>query len=245
MANIFVWYELMTRDQDAAEAFYAEVLGWKIADAGMPDMRYSMLNVGDHPVGGMMTHDEHPFWIGYVGVDDVDAVSAELASAGGVVHRAADDIPGIGRFAVVADPQGAVFVLFKAAVEDGAAPPYMTPGTFAFRELHTTDWKAAFAFYSGLFGWEKGEAMDMGPMGTYQLFDANGLTTGAMYDNPDMPRPMWLYYIATDAIDAAKARIEAAGGSILHGPSEVPGGMWIIQAADPQGAMFALVGPRG
>ena len=95
-----------------------------------------------------------------------------------------------------------------------------------------------------LFGWAKSDAFDMGEMGTYLLFNAGGDAIGGMMNSPNFPRPAWLFDINVDDIDAAHKRLTAAGGQVLFGPSEVPGGGWIIQATDPQGAMFAIVGPR-
>lgn len=244
----FCWYELMTSDQDAAEKFYADVAGWTMADSGMPGMRYTLFSAGEHQVGGIMEMAEMPpLWFGYVVVDSADDYAEKVTAAGGAVHKAPEDIPGIGRFSVVADPQGAVFVLFEPAPGDPPAfPPYMTPGTIGWHELHTSDWEGAFDFYSGLFGWAKDQAMDMGEMGTYQLVTTTGAQAdGAMFNNPQSPQPMWVYYISVPDIDAAKARVEAGGGTVLVGPQEVPGEMWIVQAIDPQGANFALVGPRG
>jgi predicted enzyme related to lactoylglutathione lyase len=249
--NHHVWYELITTDQDAAEAFYADVAGWSLADSGMPGMRYTIISAGEHRIGGIMAMENGPppIWMGYVGVDDVDAFAARVKELGGAVHKAPEDIPGVGRFSVVTDPQGAVFVLFKGTPSPDMPaperPPYMAPGTIGWNELHTTDWKAAFDFYAQLFGWAKDEAMDMGEMGTYQLIRTGAdHAEGAMFDSPQMPQPVWLYYVSVPDIDAAKAKVEAGGGNVLSQPMEVPGGMWVFQATDPQGAMFALVGQR-
>ena len=102
-----------------------------------------------------------------------------------------------------------------------------------------------FAFYSGLFGWTKGEALQMGPVGTYQIFSTKGQQSGGMMKKMDQePAAHWLYYITVDAIDAAQDRVKSAGGQVIHGPMQVPGGSWIINGLDPQGAMFALVAPK-
>lgn len=257
----FCWYELMTTDAAAAEAFYKKVMGWNAKDAGQPDMAYTILSVGETGIGGLMTLPEsclaegkRPGWIGYVAVDDVDASTAQATKAGGKVHMEPQDIPNIGRFSVIADPQGAVLTLFKATHGPEAPPPPApmgTPGHAAWRELYANDWESAFAFYAGLFGWTKGEAMDMGPMGTYQIYGrgaAEGcgeeMYGGMMNKPPAVPAPFWQYYFTAEDIDAAKGRVEAAGGQIIHGPAEVPGGMWVINVVDPQGAVFGLVGPR-
>jgi uncharacterized protein len=250
----FVWYELMTTDPKAAEEFYRKVLGWRASDPGIPGRAYTIFSAGEAGVGGMMALPEEareagarPGWIGYVAVDDVDNRAAQFAERGGKVHRAPDDIPGVGRFAMVADPQGAVLALYKANPgNEQPQAPMGKPGHGAWRELHAADWQRAFGFYTELFGWTKAEAVDMGPMGTYQLYAAGDETLGGMWSDPDAAAaPYWLYYFAVDGIDAAQARVEESGGSVLYGPQEVPGGAWILNCRDPQGAMFALVGPRG
>ncbi len=245
----FVWHELMTGDPAAAEDFYAKVVGWTMADAGMTEMRYTLAKVGERHVAGLMgfppdVPNPRPAWMGYIAVDDVDAMAARVKQAGGAEYRAPDNIPNVGRFAVMADPDGAVFMLFRG---DGTPAPDLAPGTsgsVAWHELHSRDWEKAFAFYEGLFGWQKQEAIDMGPTGTYQIFSIGGTPSGGMMNNPDAPAAFWLYYFAVDNIDAAVGRLTDAGGKVINGPMEVPGGMWVINALDPQGAMFALVGPR-
>ena len=249
----FVWYELMTPDTTAAETFYKGVIGWGARDSGVPDRTYTLLCDGETPVAGLMALSGEacaagakPGWIGYVAVDDVDESANAVAQAGGTIHHAADTIPGVGRFAVVADPQGAVLGLFKGSREMHGQPPSPgAPGHAGWRELSATDREAAFAFYSRLFGWTKAEALDMGPMGVYQLFASGGETIGGMMTRPDaVPTPFWLYYFTVEAIDAAVARVQSGGGQITNGPLEVPGGSWIVQCLDPQGVTFALVASR-
>ncbi|WP_027153841.1 VOC family protein [Mesorhizobium sp. WSM2561] len=249
----FFWYELMTTDLDAAEAFYTAVVGWKAQPFdGAPGMpRYIVMNVGERGVGGLMTQPDEvrqtgmpPAWIGYIHTGDVDASTKSLKEAGGTVHREPDDIPGVGRFAVVADPQGAVFNFLQPIGPDQPPLPATTPGNIGWHELYTTDWRAAFDFYAGQFGWTKGDAMDMGPMGTYQLFAAGGEPVGGMMNKSEqVPVPVWQFYFNVPAIDAAAKRVTDNGGTILIGPMEVPGGGWIVMCTDPQGAHFALTAP--
>jgi predicted enzyme related to lactoylglutathione lyase len=111
--------------------------------------------------------------------------------------------------------------------------------------LHTTDWPGAFEFYSAMFGWKKGDGVDMGPLGTYQLFTIAGSPRGGMFNSPAAPSGcFWLYYFNVENIDAAAKRVTDNGGAIENGPHQVPGGGWIVQARDPQGAAFALLGAR-
>lgn len=250
----FVWYELMTTDQEAAIRFYGDVVGWTARDAGMPGMAYALLSSAGDDICGVMDLPETaramgapPSWIGYVGVDDVDVAAASVAAGGGQVYRAPEDIPGIGRFAVVADPEGAVFALFRGAGEMPPRNPAQRPGLVGWHELMAADRERAFAFYEGQFGWAKDTAVDMGPLGVYQIFNygsgADGVG-GMMTRPPGVTASFWIYYFTTDDITAAEARVIAGGGRIINGPMEVPGGVHIFQAQDPQGAVFAMVGPK-
>jgi uncharacterized protein len=244
-----VWYDLMTPDLKAAEKFYKAVVGWKIADAGMPGMSYSIISVGDVMVGGLMQRppemgDAMPGWQGHIHATDVDRYTKDVIKAGGHVHREPRDIPGVGRFAVVSDPHGAAFILFKPNSTDTPKPVAAnTPGHIGWHELHAGDGAAAWKFYENLFGWSKVEALDMGAMGIYQTFATGGSDAvgGMMTKMPDMPKPIWFYYFNVDAIDAAAKRVEKAGGKIVMGPHQVPGGQWIVQCIDPQGVHFQLL----
>ena len=249
--NTFVWYELMTSDLDAAEKFYADVVGWTMKDPGMPGMRYMLAHAGEARVAGLMSippdargAGARPGWIGYVGVDDVDAYAKQVKDKGGTIHRQPADIPSVGRFAIVADPQGVMFALFKGASQMRPPAEAGTPGHAGWHELHALDGEKAFNFYSGMFGWTKAEAMPMGDMGVYQLVAMGGAPAGAMMTKmAQSPQPFWLYYFNVPEITAAQARVKAGGGQVTNGPMQVPGGSWILQAVDPQGAMFALVAP--
>ncbi len=244
----FVWFELMTQDVAAATDFYRAVIGWNAEPAGIPGMPYTILSANEAPMGGLMAlpldAGARPGWTGYIGVDDVDAAAARIREAGGAVHRAPTDIQGVGRFAVVADPQGAVFTVFKGMAADAPPSAGSTPGRVGWHELMATDREAAFAFYATLFGWTKAEAIEMGPMGIYQLFAAGAAPIGGMMAWPDAtPAPGWRYYFNVEDINAAVARVKAAGGQLTNGPHQVPGGSWIAHCLDPQSVMFAMAGP--
>jgi len=250
--NRFRWYELMTSDTAAAGDFYSHVVGWNLDPMGEGADAYTRFLVGDAGIGGMMAIPEEecdrakPGWIGYVAVNDVDDYAGRVTRAGGAVLRAPADIPNILRFAVVADPAGAPFVIFRGTM-DGEMPEIApgTQGTTGWHELYGGAVDEVFPFYSGLFGWTKDEAMPMGEQGVYQLFAAGGDAVGAMMKMPEgAAGPCWNFYFCVDDIDTAVARIGKKGGRIVMGPHQVPGDAWIVQALDPQGASFALVGAR-
>jgi uncharacterized protein len=251
----FVWHELRTTDAKGALEFYTHVVGWHATASGDPGgMPYTLLSVGSYSTAGLMelTPDMlaagmQPSWAGFIGVDDVDAYAKRVEQAGGKLHCAPQDIPHVGRWASVEDPQGASFLLFKWL--SNSVPPLPaagTPGTVGWNELSANDGPSAWTFYSSLFGWTEERIMDMGPMGIYRIFTNGGPAIGGMMtrDHSKSPVPFWLYYLAVEDIDAAANRIKEKNGQVHMGPHEVPGGSWIILGQDPQGAMFALLGPK-
>lgn len=251
----FVWHELRTTDAKAAAEFYTHVVGWKTMSSGDPGgVPYTLLSVGDLATAGLMELTPEmqkggmrPAWAGFIGVDDVDAYAKRVERAGGKLHCAPTDIPKVGRFASAEDPQGATFLLFKGSLNYAPPRPSAgTPGTVGWNELSANDGETAWPFYSGLFGWKQERTMDMGPMGTYRIFNNGGAAVGAIMtrDTSKSPVPFWLYYFNVEDIDAAANRIKDKQGQICMGPHQVPGDLWIVVGTDPQGAMFALVGPK-
>lgn len=245
----FVWYDLATTDPKAAAKFYETVVQWTAEE--VPAMHYTLLKKGETRVGGLLELPAHlreagvpPHWSGYIGVDDVDASLEQAKAAGATLKFGPEDIPNIGRFAVVTDPHGAPFYLFKGQGEAPPEPGMMAPGHVGWHELRGGDNEESFRFYHGMFGWEKSQAMDMGPMGTYQLFSYGGQDRGGMMKRPDGMPANWLFYFVVEGLDAALERVKSAGGTVTHGPQEVPGGAWILTGTDPQGAHFALVSAK-
>ena len=247
----FFWYDIMTTDTKAAARFYSAVVGWGTQQQAAGDKEYTLFTVNGQGVAGLMPIPEDvarqgakPAWLGYVSVEDVDAAAAKLKKLGGTIHREPQTVPGIIRFAVVSDNQGAAFYVARGLAKEAMPEfPVDTAGTIGWRELYAAEGKGAFAFYEALFGWTKADSFDMGEMGTYQLFATGGATAagGMMTKPPTIPRPFWGYYFNVPAIDAAAARVTAGGGTIMMGPHQVPGGQWILQCKDPQDAYFALV----
>ncbi|TAX33669.1 VOC family protein [Rhizobium leguminosarum] len=251
----FIWCELMTPDTSAAAKFYSSVVGWTTSEMKMEGMpTYTIFEANGIGVAGLMEFPAElegkgipPNWTGYVDVDDVDQSAKDFAANGGSVRRPPEDIPTIGRFAVVADPHGAVLCIMTPAPMEKPMPElaFDAPGNIGWHELYAGNGEQALAFYSKLFGWTKHSDFDMGPMGVYYLFAHNGKQIGGMMTKPEnMPMPFWCYYFIVPTLDAAIERVTSGGGKVVNGPMEVPGGSWIIQATDPQGAFFCLVAPR-
>jgi uncharacterized protein len=246
----FVWYDLMTTDLEKAQAFYTKVVGWG-TQAWPGPQPYTMWTADGAPLGGLMKQPPEekapPHWLAYISTPDVDATTKQAQSLGATVLVKPTPIPNVGTFSVLADPQGAAFAPFAPTGEtpEPQGPP--PAGQFSWHELMTTDYKAAFAFYNALFGWEKDAEHDMGPMGVYLLFGRNGHQLGGMFNTPaGVPAPRnWLQYVAVDSADRAAERVTANGGTIMNGPMDVPGGDRIAQCMDPQGAAFAVHSRKG
>jgi len=243
-----LWYELMTTDIIAAETFYKAVVGWTPAPFEGSPQPYTMFNrSADTPVAGVMKKPDEvnapPFWAMYVGVPKLEEAADQIKRLGGSECSPVIEVPTVGRMQMMNDPQGAAFYIFEpgSAVEQPDAAAEV--GEASWHELMTTDAPAAMTFYSAIFGWQPGEALDMGPMGKYHLFNRpHGTIGGMMNTPPEMAHvpPNWQIYFRVPDIPAAVERITANGGQILNGPMEVPGGDWIVNAMDPQGAAFSL-----
>ncbi|MDO5527846.1 MAG: VOC family protein [Paracoccus sp. (in: a-proteobacteria)] len=246
------WFELATSQPEQSGAFYQRVFGWQTAPSGVME-GYHLARDGDAMVAGLMVPDEGqdipPSWTVYFGVDDCAATADAATKAGATLLMGPQEVKGTGSFAVIADPQGAVFGILEPEPMDPPADPadaawnQQKTRRGNWLDLMTPDPAAAFEFYAALFGWTRGEAMDMGEMGTYQMIDHDGRSIGAIMGMVGAPVPSWVpYFGAPGPVTALTETITEAGGKIIAGPREVPGPVWIAQAQDPQGALFAIVG---
>ena len=237
----FVWHELKTPDAGASHEFYRRVVGWK-SHPWEQDPSYTLLSGGGEPIAATVGSDgDAPQWIHYIGAADMDATVTQAAELGASVIKEATDIPNGARYAILSDPQGATFGIYASA------PPHQPEkdprrGQFSWMELATTDAKAALDFYCTLFAWDRIAAHDMGPMGFYYIFGRNGRQLGGAFDKPaEMPGPAsWFGYIRGKDLDKVVEVAKRAGGTLVNGPMEVPGGDWIAQFVDPHGAAFAV-----
>jgi predicted enzyme related to lactoylglutathione lyase len=245
----FVWHELMTTDTKGAIAFYSEVIGWKTLV--WEDGNYTMWVSPQGTMGGVNPLPEEakkagapPHWMSNVSVGDVDAATSKAKGLGANILMPPADIPKIGRFSVIADPQGATVALFKPLEPAGGMTPHdiTKPGEFCWGELIAADYEAAFKFYSQVVGWEQLGLFDMGPTGKYLLFGKDGTQYGGMFTkSADMKfPPCWLYYVEVKDLDGTIERIKSKGGKLMNGPVQVPTGSRIAQMIDPQGAAFAI-----
>ena len=242
----FVWYEHMAKDPTAAIGFYTEVAGWKTQPFGKQG--YTMWVGSQGPLGGVMTipaeaakTGARPSWMAHVQVTNLEQTTALAKQLSGKICKNITAIPTVGRFAVLADPQGAPFMVFQPDAQM-TAHDTTKAGEFCWNELLTPDSTAAFSFYSQLFGWKILQEMDMGAMGVYRIFGIGEKRIGGILTttkDSQMP-PMWLFYTETPDLDAAIKRAKELGATVMNGPLDVPGGGRIAQLTDPQGAPFAL-----
>ncbi|MBT8137803.1 MAG: VOC family protein [Gammaproteobacteria bacterium] len=248
-----VWYQLNATDMDAAVEFYCAINGWKSEEWPASDDPYVLLSTDSGTVGGVMAIPAEAqaggapqHWLMYIATPDVERSAAQAVDNGASVYVPPADLPDVGRFAVLADPQGAAFALYAPTEPPQDKPFAPGLGDVSWHELVTTNYAAAMNFYGEQFGWVMTEAMDMGDMGAYQMFGRHGVSLGGMYNKtPDMPAPpRWLLYFKVRDVQASAQQVAGLGGKVLNGPMEVPGGDFIVQCLDPQGGAFALHSAR-
>jgi predicted enzyme related to lactoylglutathione lyase len=243
-----LWHELLTTDVKAAEKFYATVVGWTVKPFDTSGSHaYDVLHRADgEGVGGIMRIPEGmhfpPHWGMYIGVSKLEDTVAAIERAGGSSLSPLIEEPNVGRMRTMKDPDGALFSLLEPASAERRPEVEPRIGDGSWHELYTTNLDRALTFYSHVFGWRAFDAVDMGEMGKYQMF-GRLFPIGGMMKKPPMlaqAPPHWLMYFMIDNVHAGVARVTAAGGQVLNGPEEVPGGDWIVTCRDPQGAAFAL-----
>ncbi len=246
----FVWYDLVTTDPGAARDFYTNVIGWGRETWEAGPTPYEMWVAEGGPIGGVVELPEEarqsgapPHWLAYIAVEDVDATAGRAVELGGKVLVPGQDIPTVGRFAILADPTGAVFAAFRPEGEAPGHDGMARIGEMSWHELMSEDYQAAFDFYAELFGWQKTTAMDMGPeQGIYQMYGrGEGHELGGMMNKPpQVPVSCWMFYTRVGDLDATLEKVTANGGMVVHGPMDVPGGDRVAACVDPQGAAFAV-----
>jgi hypothetical protein len=238
----FSWVDLVAKEAATAKKFYGALFGWTFDDhAG-----HSMCKLNGQLVAALIPMgQERAYWNIYVAVDDIDETIRKAAANGGEVIQEPFDIMDSGRTAVVRDPSGAALALWQAKKHPGAGVRD-EPGALCWNELYTTNAEAAGRFYTSTLGWQT-ETMDMGPAGTYTLFQRAGEgkkgNVGGMMNMPPGMEGVpshWLAYFQVADIDVATRKARELGAKVNMGPTDIPniGRFSIVQ--DPQGATFAL-----
>ena len=242
-----LWFELLTTDVKGAEQFYTMVVGWTITPfRGAPEPYDMWTRAGGQQIGGVMKIPQGmnfpPHWGMYVGVPKLEDAVAKIERLGGSALSPVIDVPTVGRMRTMKDPQGAYFSVYEPISPPQQPETEPEIGAASWIELFTTDPDAALKFYIDLFGWKPTDAVDMGEMGKYQMF-GRAFPLGGMMKKPPMMAqvpPHWSFYFRVPDVHAGVERVKANGGRVLNGPMEVPGGDWVVNCMDPQGAAFSL-----
>jgi predicted enzyme related to lactoylglutathione lyase len=240
----FAWFELVTGEPKRAQAFYAEVLGWRVEAFPMGAFTYEMIYRGAKMLGGYAPPkgSARAHWLAYVSVEDVDAAAAAAVANGGKIVEPPSDIPGVGRRARIADPHGAELGLLKNTSGDMPDEP-ATHGLWVWNELHTPDPEEALAFYAKVIGFGH-VTRDMGDGGAYHVVSRGGVERGGVTHHlpPGVPAH-WLPYVAADDVDATVERAKKLGARVAIGPADIPGVGRFAVFEDPTGALLALLKP--
>jgi predicted enzyme related to lactoylglutathione lyase len=241
----FCWTDLTTTDQAAAKAFYGALFGWEAEDLPVgDDMTYSIQRVGGKDVAAISPQPQMqrdmgapPLWNSYVAVQSADEAAERAKALGATVHAPAFDVMEAGRMAVMQDPQGAFFMVWQAGQHFGAGL-VNAPGALVWNELASPDFDASSAFYSGLFGWTVAP-FEASPEPYLSIKNGSANNGGIRELSPPGTPPHWLVYFGAEDIDAAIAKVQGLGGTIMAGPIDIQIAKIAI-ARDPQGAVFAL-----
>ena len=244
--NMFFWVDLATTDPAAAKEFYGGLFGWEYEDRptlmGFP---YTIFQIEGYSVAGlcampqgMQEQNVPPTWTSYIKNDDVDAVAAKVAAAGGTIMMPPMDMMEAGRLTMIQDPAGAVFGVWQLKELTGAQLVNI-PNALVWNELQTRDADGARKFYQSVFDW----GHDADPTG-YHLFKLGDRFQAGMLQIEeswgDMP-PNWATYFMAENIEATAAKAQELGGTILV-PATAAGAMGrfsVIQ--DPQGGVFTAM----
>lgn len=246
----FVHFDLMTTDLERSKAFFTELFGWQVNTYDIPGAgAYPMFKNGVREFGGIVPLDsssgQSSHWMIYIGAPDVDAVCERAAARGATLLLPPTDISGgYGRYAVLADPQGAVFAVYTgpegAPAENGA----IEAGSVDWNELVTDAPVEAAAFYGDLFGYQAEVMNGGGP--AYTVLSTGGMPVGGILSKShemNMPASVWMTYFRVDDIEATAAEITRLGGKLYSPVFEVEPNGKFAWAADPTGAAFNLHQP--
>ena len=235
------WVDLASLDVEASKAFYGGLFGWEAVTSPAPEAGgYTMFMRNGKEVAAVsqpMRDGQPPLWTTYIATDDADTTAKAVSSAGGQVLAPPFDVMDVGRMGVFMDPQGGVFAVWQPRLHKGAGL-VNEPGALCWNELHTSDVDGATAFYSAVFGWNA-ESSDAGGM-AYTEVKVGDHTVGGMMSDANAPMPFWLVYFAVEDTDAAVAKAQELGGSVMAPPMDIPAGRFAV-LGDPSGAGFGVI----
>jgi predicted enzyme related to lactoylglutathione lyase len=244
----FSWVDLATTDQEGAKAFYAGLFGWDYDDMPIGDgATYTMCRLDGKDVAAIAPQRDEErkqgvpsHWNSYFTVHDLDEGAPRASELNGNLMMPPFDVLDAGRMAVVADPTGAIFLMWQPKNHIGAGLVNV-PGALTWNELGTTDVAAAKQFYADLFGWTYDD-LDMDGQGTYSIIrsgDRSGGGIRAQTPQEESIPPNWLAYFGAVSVEESAATANELGGNVLVPTMRVPAGAFAV-VADPRGAVFGL-----
>lgn len=243
----FSWVELITSNQEAARGFYTSTFGWTGIDIPTPGGLYTLLQNEGVDVAGLYEmseeqreHDTRPHWLTYVSVADVDAVTKEAVDQGATVINPPADVDATERISILQDPLGAVFGLRQEA-DQGGAGLVNEPGSFCWTEHVARESQEVTSFYRDLFDWnlEASEEATRVVLSTSNGGEKNAI--GSLKKVNEGIAPHWRVYFGVGDFKTSTTAIEEYGGTLLGEKMEVEGLGRVVNAADPQGAIFSIV----
>jgi hypothetical protein len=242
----WVWFELVTPDARRAQAFYREVLGWKVQHFPRGGATYETVHAGDRMIGGYTAPrrpDEPSRWISCVSVEDVDATLAGAVARGARILEPPADVSGVGRRAALVDPFGVELILLRNLMGDPPDLETVPEGHWLWNELHLPDVAAALGFYGPVLGYQHRRfGPDQGE--PYTLLSRDGVDRGGVTTAGCQEMAAhWLPYVRVQDVDGAARRARRAGGQVRMLES-IPGVGRIAIIAEPGGAVLALLSPR-
>jgi len=237
----FVWRERTTPDAGIAREFYSELLGWTWEEVQSIDGLYWVAYADETRVGGLWRPPSGASmpvaWNSYLSVEDVDAITRRAQEMGWKVFRPPTEIPGIGRFSVIADFAGAAVLPYRNVGPDPSPGEVAPPGAFCWESLVTSDIPRALREYGTLFGWR----CQSSPSGEVPIFAVDDTRGGQVADvqRAQQGPPRWLTYVRVMDASLCSSRVEKLGGKVVVPRVDIPQGT-ISFIADPGGAMFGL-----
>jgi predicted enzyme related to lactoylglutathione lyase len=242
--NAFCWYGIVSKDAEAAKAFYAATIGWECMEHTFPNGETAtMFAAADFPRVHLRAPEKNEAcrWSSYLRVKDVDASTAScLANGGGVIMLPADIAPG--RMSVVTAPSGALLCLFHEADEEAAMNAPAGEGSIHWTELHSNDADADVAWLKATFGFEIEEMTH--PGGTYYMLNSGGKPRGGVTKSLNATVVgRWLNWVHVGDVDATLIRAADAGGQAITEASDYPGVGRMAIVRDPTGAVFGVIAP--
>jgi uncharacterized protein len=249
-AGKVIFVELVTTDLTAAKQFYGDLFGWTFRDVDLGNAMYAEVLHRGRPIAGMIQRSSssverrQPAWLSFLSANDVDAVQRTAVQRGARLLFGPQTIPGRGREAVFADPQGAVFAVLNSSSGD---PPdvLVEPGEWIWSSLITRDPDTAASFYQALFGYEVFDLPSQQASNAEHLLLASDNYARASANplpasKPDL-HPHWLNFVRVDDATQTAAKVAALGGRVLVPAREDRHGGKLAVVADPQGAPFGLL----